>query len=127
MEKILSIEETTFDNFEGYKITTTSQEILMGISDDGQCCENYGYLTSEDNFSDFIGSELMKIESVDVSLSVKVIDYLHNNHIDMDSCMFFNLYTTSGMLQFVVYNEHNGYYSHEAVFISNQITEKRTL
>jgi len=127
MEKILNIEECEFDEFIGYKITTTSQEILIGISDGGQCCENYGYLTSEDDFSDFIGSELTKIESIDTSLNVKVVEYLNNQNIDMDSCMFFNLYTTNGMLQFVVYNEHNGYYSHDAVFISNQITEKRSL
>jgi len=129
MEKILSIEECSFDNGsyhdkEGYKITTTNQEILMGIGSMGMCCENFGYLMSEDNLDDFIGSELIKIESVDVSLNVKVIEHLSNQSVDMDSCMFFNLYTTSGMLQFVAYNEHNGYYSHDVSFRSNQLTQE---
>ncbi len=123
MEKILKIEEFEFDGLEGYKMTTSNQEILMGIDPDGQCCENAGYLMSEDDFSDFIGSELIRIETVDISLSVKVIDYLHNQNIDMDSCMFFNFYTSNGMLQFVAYNEHNGYYSHQVSFISNQLTQ----
>lgn len=132
MEKIVSIEECEFDGSsydgkEGYKIVTTNQEILMGISSSGQCCENFGYMMSEDNLSDFIGSELIKIESVDVSLNVKVIEHLSNQSVDMDSCMFFNLYTTNGMLQFVVYNEHNGYYSHDVSFRSAQLTQETSI
>lgn len=123
MEKILNIEECEFDGLEGYKMTTSNQEILMGIDNEGQCCENFGYLMSEDDLSEFIGSELIKIEAVDASLNVSVVEYLSNQDVDMNSCMFFNFYTTNGMLQFVAYNEHNGYYSHKVSFKSNQLTE----
>ena len=34
--------------------------------------------------------------------------------------MFVNINTSNGALQFAAYNEHNGYYGHEAVVISEK-------
>ncbi len=35
--------------------------------------------------------------------------------------MFVNLETNVGLLQFVAYNSHNGYYGHDAVLVSKQL------
>jgi hypothetical protein len=35
--------------------------------------------------------------------------------------MFVNIDTSRGRLQFVAYNAHNGYYSHEATVSSKQL------
>ena len=38
--------------------------------------------------------------------------------LDAGSAMFINVETTNGLLQFVAYNEHNGYYGHEVKLVS---------
>ena len=42
--------------------------------------------------------------------------------------MFVNINTSNGLLQFAAYNNHNGYYGHNAYFlIDNNIIDKKTL
>jgi len=41
--------------------------------------------------------------------------------------MFVDLKTDRGKLQFVAYNEHNGYYGHEAEVICNQLNHSEVL
>ncbi|MEL3959481.1 hypothetical protein NST17_20225 [Caldifermentibacillus hisashii] len=41
--------------------------------------------------------------------------------------MFVDIITSNGTLQFVAYNEHNGYYGHEAKVISTQIEHSEFL
>lgn len=124
MEKILKIEETTFNegsyqNYEGFVIITDKQTIKVGISDGQSCCESFGYMFTNDEIQEFIGSELLKIESVDSALNGKVIEELE--YLDQGDSMFINFETSVGILQFVAYNAHNGYYGHEAVLISKQL------
>lgn len=131
MEKILKIETETFDytngytqSCDGYKITTDKQEILIGISNGQSCCENWGYLTSQDDFDDFIGATLVDVRTVDEALNVESIKDADSSY---GSFMFVNLETNRGTLQFVLYNEHNGYYGHDAVVVSNQLKYETTL
>lgn len=83
------------------------------------CCEIYGgYIICEDDVSAFIGSSLLKISLTDVALNnhiVKEINSLQNSHhsCDFHKIQFINFETTKGVLQFVVYNCHNGYYGHD--------------
>lgn len=119
MEKILKIEETNFDGKCGFIITTDKQIVKLGIDDYQSCCENYGYFMSEDNLEDFIGAELLDIKITDTLLKP-------NNEIDVNDIyegdvMFVNIETNKGLLQFVAYNEHNGYYGHDACVISKQL------
>lgn len=119
MEKILKIEETNFDGKCGFVVTTDKQIVKLGISDYQSCCENYGYFMSEDNLEDFIGAELLDIKITDTLLKP-------NNEIDVNNIyegdvMFVNIETNKGLLQFVAYNEHNGYYGHDACVISKQL------
>lgn len=139
MEYILSIEEiydvqikdsceehenvcdcsTRIRSYDGYKIMTNHQKILFIISNDQNCCEVWGYITSEDDLQYFVGSELRRI-SVDCILD-SVITRLQKLKVDIDDAIFINLSTSKGVLQFVLYNSHNGYYGHRVKIISEKL------
>jgi len=120
MEKILKIEETSFDGKDGFVITTDQQEIKLGIDNGQSCCENWGYFMSEDDLSEFVGSNLIAVKVVDTAL--KKWDEIEDMY--EGDAMFVNIETSNGLLQFVAYNEHNGYYGHEACVISKQVKEE---
>ena len=120
MEKILKIEETSFDGKDGFVITTDQQEIKLGIDNGQCCCENWGYFMSEDDLSEFVGSNLIAVKVVDTAL--KKWDEIEDMY--EGDAMFVNIETSNGLLQFVAYNEHNGYYGHEACVISKQVKEE---
>ena len=106
--------------FDGYIITTDSDTIKIGISNYQQCCESWGYLSSEDNLEKFIGSNLNDILVVDKALKV----YQPFREISEDDAIFVNLLTNRGTLQFVVYNEHNGFYGHRVIVESKTFNLK---
>lgn len=129
MEKILRIEETTFQkvkddwqHFDGYQIITDQQTIKIGISNSQCCCESFGCLITNDETKDFIGAELKSLAIVDEALNKKEIEELE--YLDCGGAMFVNFETSEGLLQFVAYNAHNGYYGHEAVLISKQLNHE---
>ncbi len=132
MEKILRIEAATFENmgcrynvtFEGYQIITDKQTIKIGIENGQFCCEDWGFFMSEDDLTDFVNADLISIEVVDTALKV---EKLQEFDIECADCMFVNFNTTKGLLQFVAYNEHNGYYGHDAIIISEQVTNNVVL
>ncbi len=126
METILEIKEAIFkrnqsdwNEFEGYEIKTDSQLIKIGVSNGQACCENWGYLTTNDSLEEFIGAELLSISEVDEALNKKEIE--ETKYLDEGNTMFVNLETSNGTLQFVCYNSHNGYYGHTGVLISKQL------
>lgn len=129
MEKILEINEVfsvakpgeTWNSFDGFQIKTDKQTILLLISNSQSCCEYWGYFISNDTFQDFIGSELKEITLTDNSLNTKK---LPEYGLDEGDCMFINIETSNGTLQFTAYNSHNGYYGHEAVVISTQLNHE---
>lgn len=129
MEKIRSITEGNFrageynSSFEGIIIVTTKQTINIGISDQQDCCEQAGYVTSEDSFEDFIGAGLLSIEVVSEALERTPVPDLSYE----GSAMFVNVNTSKGLFQIVAYNIHNGYYSHEAVVISRKTNHSEYL
>lgn len=121
MEKIISIKEVEnfkdsengYHKYDGYEITTDKQTIKMGISNEQSCCESWGYFMTEDDLSDFIGSDLISVYVTDTLLKTELLVDTY----DGDS-MYVNINTSNGLLQFVAYNAHNGYYGHDAVVIS---------
>ena len=122
MSKIVSINEQDFKSdgrtYEGFIVTLDDgTDVRMGIASGQCCCENYGYLTSQDDFTDFVGAELLRVKGVD-----KALKHYDVPSVYAGSAMFINLNTSRGQLQFVAYNEHNGYYSHDAVLIENGTT-----
>lgn len=144
MEKILKIEEFELPNYKdrswqtlvGYKITTDKQEIIIGIENDQCCCESWGYFMSEDDLNKFINQDLIEVRLTDelnknIDLKSKVDDYLIDSDGKFDlfcgGAMFVDFVTNVGVLQFVAYNEHNGYYGHEACVLSAQVKHEAVL
>jgi hypothetical protein len=122
MEKILKIEEVVLGCESGFEITTDKQVIKLLIDNYQSCCENWGYFMSEDILEFYIGAEIIDISLTDTALNTEKLTDVYEGGI-----MFVNILTTKGMLQFVAYNEHNGYYGHEARVISEQLNHKEYL
>ena len=127
-EVILSIEEEDDFRIEGYSgwyegvtITTTKQKIQMGIQSGQHCCENYGYIFTNDKVEEFVGATVLGVRVVNTDLTSQDLDKLGGESFILDCpTMFINIETDRGLLQFVAYNDHNGYYGHHAVLISRQ-------
>lgn len=125
-EVIVSIEELNSfvlnrDTYTGYRIKTNVKEIKLLITDYQSCCESYGYFSSNDDHQDFIGAELLSVETVD---SIYKKESLPDDYTSEDDCIFVNLETPKGTLQFAVYNAHNGYYGHSVLIqIGDKVEE----
>jgi len=131
METIIKIEETTFkktkddwSSFDGFVINTDKQVIKLGIENRQSCCENWGYFMTEDDLKEFEGAKLISITLTDTALKTKELE---EEYVEVDECMFVNLNTDKGLLQFVAYNSHNGYYGHEAVVVSEILNHEECL
>lgn len=131
METILKIEAHSESGMTGFEITTDKQAIKLLIDDFQSCCENWGYFMSEDNLDQFIGAQLIDISITDTALNTKPFTSREISeeppHVYEGGIMFVNLSTSAGTLQFVAYNEHNGYYGHDAKVISEQLNHEETL
>lgn len=140
LEVIQSIEEVSHGEKEGFKIITNKQEILLLIDSMQCCCEDFGYFLTEDSIDKYIGAEIRDITITDTLL--KTIDFkpLGDCNYIVDNAtpetglnmyngdtMFVNINTNIGTLQFCAYNEHNGYYGHEAQVISKQLKHSEWL
>ena len=130
-EKIKSIEGYNDGNdwmsASGYKITTDCQEITMLISDGQRCCERFGYFFCNDDFDEFVGADLLGIELTDTGLNQALMEENEAVNVYDGGIMFVDIRTSEGVLQFVAYNSHNGYYGHEATVKSTQLTHSETI
>lgn len=111
IKNITEVSDVYFDNkwntYDGYCIETDSRQLYFVINNGQDCCENWGYLSSEDDFGSFIGSELKNVYVTDSELGTIVSNMKED--LDAGSAMFINVETTNGLLQFVAYNEQLGY------------------
>lgn len=125
MNKIIEIKEGVFKHkqseYEGYVITTEKSTYNLGIDNDGQCCESWGYLASNDNLDEFIGAEIVGVKLTDNELfTVDTLPKLYEGGMT-----FFTVETNKGSFQIVAYNEHNGYYSHDVlIVIDDELIER---
>jgi hypothetical protein len=124
--KIKNIEDTSWSSangfwssgYDGFIITLEDNtQVKMGISNGQNCCEQWGYVVSEDSLEQFIGAEYHGVEVVNEKLETVSMRDIYEG-----SCMFVNIKTSEGLLQFVAYNEHNGYYGHQAVVVEDGTT-----
>lgn len=109
----------------GYVIITSQNIYELRIDNAEQCCENWGYMiTEEDCMEKFIGSQL---------LLIKVTDNFYNTELLQDvnkltlcdgngGIIFITFCTTVGDFQITLYNEHDGYYGHTVEILVNNIT-----
>ena len=110
IEKISIIENYNidFNNYDGYEIKTNLRSIKLLIENEQDCCEEWGYLSTPDNYNDFIGAEIYSYSN-----------NLVKNYNEDKYAQFINFLTSNGELIFTVYNLHNGYYSHGCFIIEN--------
>lgn len=128
-EKILSVTESYENGMEGYIIETSNRVIKLLIDNSQYCCESWGYVSSDDDFSEYIGATLRNVTTVcsdngkmrlKRSLGKYANDYLYNAE-------FITLDTNNGELVFAVYNTHNGYYGHSILIQIGDNIEKSSL
>ncbi len=129
MEKIKAINEVTdiqvgYSTYDGFEVVTTKQTIQLLISNGQCCCESFGYFWSNDDLTQFIGASIRSVSHTDTALNTTKMEDIY---LDQGDTMFITFDTSRGQLQFVAYNEHNGYYGHEAKIISTQLTESYEL
>lgn len=102
-----------YAEYDGYRITTTEHKYLILISNEQNCCEDWGYMVSEDDFDSFIGKSLVSVELTNMALDKKIVKDLY---CDDDQIQFVDFKISNGtVLQFTVYNSHNGYYGHPII------------
>jgi len=131
-EKILEICETTFtkteekswytSGYDGFVIKTDKQEIKLGIQNSQCCCESWGYFMSEDDTARFVGADLLDIKITNCALNKEKLQEVYEG-----DTMFVDIETSEGVLQFVAYNCHNGYYGHDALVQSEQLNYSECL
>lgn len=121
---IMEDNEYSYLSYDGYRVKTNRQEILLLIDNGQNCCEDWGYFWTNDNINEFIFRQLIEITVTDTSLNTTKIDDIF---LDEGDTMFVNLVTDVGVLQFTAYNAHNGYYGHRALLVSKQLTHSERL
>lgn len=103
----------------GIELVTNLHTYLLQIDEQRNCCEAYGgFIICEDDLNDFIGADLLEIYLTDTCLNTHIVDRINlmqncHNSCHYHNVQFINLRTSKGLLQFVVYNCHNGYYGHD--------------
>ena len=99
------INQSVYTDLEGLKITTDKGDIILVIDKESQCCENFGgdFLETPDDIKKYIGAKLLSVEDTN--------DHVLNDSEESNETQL-KIVTTKGVLQYAVYNEHNGYYSH---------------
>lgn len=132
-DKILLIEEienvspdnnfeqskTWYGGFDGIHIKTEKNEIYFLIDNEQNCCESWGYLSSNDDYNEFIGAEYQGYNNItSEKLSAQIGD------VEEGGTVFLNIITDRGTLQFAVYNRQNGCYGHKVLIIVNGKTEE---
>jgi len=111
--RILSVdgdytENIDYSTMRGLKIETDKGDIKLMISDIPCCCENWDalYLETPDNLDKIVGAKILEISDIEI----KTGEY-NQNSCDLEETQL-RVTTTKGIIQFAVYNEHNGYYAH---------------
>ena len=109
-----------YSEYDGYKITTTEHTYLILIDNGQCCCESWGYFSSEDEFGNYIGKELASVELTDTALNRKKFEE-SGYYDDFGGIQFVDFKMANGsVLQFAVYNSHNGYYGHPIIVAKDE-------
>lgn len=113
----LNIEKDGCSKYDGFKIETNSGDFIVAVSSSQSCCENWGQITSADNLDDFIGAEIAnyRFDDSDNYQDCEILKNKFEDYVDVLDCAFISLETDRGLLQFAVYNHHNGYYGHHVM------------
>ena len=77
----------------------------LTLRDNGQCCCENRYMSTDDDVRQLIGSRFMCYEVKDGP------DVSEDDDYDVHDTQFLEIQTDSGFVTLVNHNEHNGYYS----------------
>lgn len=116
------------EKYNGVKVTTTDdREYWILIDNEQQCCEDWGYIYLNDDPEEFVGKQIICIQTtyeadgihkaqleVKTDVSVECADVMFVDFVMEDATV----------LQFAVYNEHNGFYGHDILFVEVSEGEK---
>ncbi len=135
--KILAIDEITgitlntikHYTFSGYKITLEGDycrpectEIFIVIEDGQASGEEFGYLTTNDDLSEYIGCTVKSLNAVDVVNGKYLKNTVLPCGVHRSEAVFVNIEVYGNTpLQFAVYNSHNGFYGHQVVISSEHL------
>lgn len=94
------------DPLYGLHIRTDNGDIKLLINPDSNCCEDYGceFLETPDDISKFIGAKIIEVSDI------ATVNYKEDYDCGGETQL--KIVTNRGVLQYAVYNDHNGYYSH---------------
>lgn len=101
-----------YDSYDGYEVTTNEHKFLILISNGQSCCESWGYFSSNDDIQSYVGKTLISVDLTDKALNSKKVEE-SGYYDDCGGIQFVDFKFMDGsVLQFAVYNAHNGYYGH---------------
>lgn len=92
-----------YTSYDGYLVETTEHKYHILIDNGQSCCENWGYMTSEDDLKDYIGTELREVRLTDTALNQAKIDedFYYGGNIQ-----FVDFVTDNGVFQIAVRSIH---------------------
>lgn len=106
-----------WETFEGVTIgLDDATSYHFGIYNQSSCCEDWGFLSTEDDLAKFVGAEFISLERVTTEELPRSEDDYYS---DDGGTVFVNVETSVGQIQFTAYNHHNGYYGHSVVLYKN--------
>lgn len=113
------------DDFVGVRIVLEdNSEIRFGIANYPQCCEDFGFIEASefDDYDKFIGAKVLEVACIrDPKAHFKeIVDLEKDKGFMCLDTEFINIKTTKGVMNFAVYNYHNGYYGHDVVAFYTQ-------
>lgn len=96
----------SYDYGEGLRIITNKGDIVLVISSGQNCCESFGgnFLETPDDINKYVGAKILSIEDTN--------DRNLDDYYDCGGETQLKIVTNKGVLQYAVYNSHNGYYGH---------------
>jgi hypothetical protein len=105
-----SIEEFLIEGFEGWCVNTNKGVIYLTISDSKQCCEYFGYAIEcqdQGDFNFYKGASIVRIEQ-----DARPYDDFQGDEYSRGGYTNLNIVTNKGVIDFWVYNLHNGFHEH---------------
>ena len=114
------MEEFFYGDLDGYFIKTDKTEVFILISSLQHCCEKWGYLSSDDDLSLFIGAKLQDVKLTDKALNQEIVEK-SGYYEYAGGIQFVDFITNKGTFQIAVYNSHNGYYGHDIFVIMDKV------
>lgn len=107
---IISIKVYCIDGFKGWCVHTSKGLIYLVIDYNKQYCESFGYdmgCEESENLDYYKGASIVRIEQ-----DASGYDNYEGDEYDLGGYTNLNIVTSKGVIDFWVYNIHDGFYEH---------------